>query len=108
MNDVVRGHLARLGLLRLLSRLGDRSVAKSSDNILEAALRVVRSEAGGTLALLDRVSSLAELLQSSLVDLALRVRSEGSVRLVVLCALDAVLNVSYTELRLHSYKVEVV
>lgn len=68
VHDIVLGHLPRLSGLLLL-RLSNRGVSESADDVLEAALRVVRSEAGSALALLNRVRALAELLQPALVHL---------------------------------------
>lgn len=68
VHDIVLRHLPRLSGLLLL-RLSNRGVSESADDVLEAALRVVRSEAGSALALLNRVRALAELLQPALVHL---------------------------------------
>lgn len=69
VHDIVLGHLPRLSDLLSLLRLSNRGVSESADDVLEAALRVVRSEAGSALALLNRVRALAELLQPALVHL---------------------------------------
>lgn len=68
---------------------------KAAHDLLDAALAVVgRRLARRALALLDRVRARLEVLDAALVNLGARVCHEGEGRLVVLCALDAVLGVS--------------
>lgn len=70
----------------------DARLVEAAHNVLDAPLAVVWcTDAGGALALLDRVRAFLEVLEAALVHLALGVGAQRGVRLVVLGALDAVL-----------------